>query len=296
MTARPLRSRLYVPGNKPAWMEKALAYGADALILDLEDAVPEAERDAGRAAVASFIDAHGADHTLFVRIAGAEDLESVVRPGLYGVVIPKVTGVADVEWISGDLDRLEAGQDMPAGDVRITPILETAKGLRDCDAIAEASPRLAYLGALSAKGGDVERALGYRWTPEGTETLMVRSRVLLAARAAGVPNPMTGLWTDVADLDGLAAFAAHSRGLGYEGMDVIHPSHIAPVHAAFTPTDAELTFHRGLVAALDDAASRGSAAVTYDGHMVDTAMAAASRAVLDRYEPPPPKTTSGSGQ
>ncbi len=279
MTVRPLRSRLYVPGNRPAWMEKALGYGADALILDLEDAVPAGEHEAARASVASFLSEH-ADHTLFVRIASVDDLDAIVGPGLYGVVVPKVAGIDDVVRVADALDRLD-----PTGEVCITPILETARGLRDCDAIAESSPRLAYLGALSAKGGDVERALGYRWTPEGTETLMVRSKVLLAARAAGVPNPMTGLWTDVADLDGLAAFAAHSRGLGYEGMDVIHPSHLGPVHAAFTPTDDELAFHRGLVAALDAAAAAGSAAVAYDGHMVDTAMAATSRAVLERYAP-----------
>ncbi|MBW8825101.1 MAG: CoA ester lyase, partial [Acidobacteria bacterium] len=227
--ARPVRSRLYVPGNRAAWMDKALGYGADALILDLEDSVPPGEKAAARSSVVAVLAHHGADHTLFVRVGEpgspdlAADLDAVVGPGLYGVVVPKVASAGDIGAVDRALGELERKRGLPAGSVWITPILETARGLRDANVIAESSRRLAYLGALSTRGGDVERALGYRWTPEGTETLMVRSQVLLAARAAGVPNPMTGLWTDIADLDGLAAFAMHSRGLGYEGMDIIHP-------------------------------------------------------------------------
>lgn len=140
------------------------------------------------------------------------------------------------------------------------------------------------LGGLAAKGGDVERNVGYRSTKEGRETLTFRAQALLDARAAGVPNPVTGLWTDLRDLDGLRRFTEESRALGYEGMMVIHPSHAAVVNEVFTPSPEELAYYEGLVAAADEALSRsGISAITFQGEMIDTAMVTTARQRLNQF-------------
>ncbi|MFF5954563.1 HpcH/HpaI aldolase/citrate lyase family protein [Streptomyces luteogriseus] len=291
----PLRSLLFVPGTRTGWLPKARAAGADAAILDLEDAVPASGKPAARAQVADVITraAAPADQAgrmaLFVRVnpmdgwAGAEELRAVVRPGLAGIVLPKVRSARDVELADRLLGWCEREQGLPPGQVALIPLLETARGLREAYDIARAAPRIAYLGALTAPGGDVERAVGYRWSPAGTETVALRSRVLLDARAAGVPCPVSGLWTRVGDLSGLRAFAEQTRSLGYEGMMAIHPSHVPVINEVFSPGAAELTRCAALITAVESAQKNGTGAVSFQGEMVDEAMARTARHVLERH-------------
>ncbi|MFD9112295.1 HpcH/HpaI aldolase/citrate lyase family protein [Streptomyces bottropensis] len=292
----PLRSLLFVPGTRTDWLPKARAAGADAAVLDLEDAVPAAHRLRARAEVseavarAAVTPADQADRmALFVRVnpldgwAGAEELRAVVRPGLAGVVLPKVRSAQDVRLADRLLGWCEREHGLPPGQVALVPLLETARGLREAYDIARAAPRIAYLGALSAPGGDVERAVGYRWSPEGTETTALRSRVLLDVRAAGVPCPVSGVWTRVGDLPGLRAFAEQNRSLGYEGMMAIHPSHVPVINEVFSPGPAELARCAELVAAVEVAQRDGRGAVTFRGEMVDEAMAVTARLVLERH-------------
>ena len=295
----PLRSLLFVPGNRTDWLPKARAAGADAAILDLEDAVPAAGKLAARAQVADAL-AQAATETagqagrmaLFVRVnplegwAGAEELRAVVRPGLAGIVLPKVRSAQDVRLADRLLGWCEQEQGLPPGRVALVPLLETARGLREAYDIARAASRIAYLGALTAPGGDVERAVGYRWSPEGTETLSLRSRVLLDARAAGVPHPVSGLWTRITDLPGLRSFAEQNRSLGYEGMMAIHPCHVPVINEVFSPGPDELARCAELIAAVEAAQREGTGAVAFRGEMVDEAMAATARLVLERHEVP----------
>lgn len=292
----PLRSLLFVPGTRTDWLPKARAAGADAAVLDLEDAVPASGKLAARAQVADAVARAAATSAeqagrmaLFVRVnplddwAGAEELRAVVRPGLAGVVLPKVRCAQDVRLADRLLGWCEQEQGLPPGQVALVPLLETARGLREAYDIARAAPRIAYLGALSAPGGDVERAVGYRWSPEGTETVDLRSRVLLDARAAGVPCPVSGLWTRIGDLPGLRAFAEQNRSLGYEGMMAIHPSHVPVINEVFSPPAAELARCAELIAAVEAAQRDGTGAVTFQGEMVDEAMARTARLVLERH-------------
>ncbi|WP_079076626.1 HpcH/HpaI aldolase/citrate lyase family protein [Streptomyces europaeiscabiei] len=292
----PLRSLLFVPGTRTDWLPKARAAGADAAVLDLEDAVPDSGKPAARAQVADAVDraaAASADQAgemaLFVRVnpldgwAGAEELRAVVRPGLAGVVLPKVRSAQDVKLADRLLGWCEQEQGLPPGRVALVPLLETARGLRAAYDIARAASRIAYLGALSAPGGDVERAVGYRWSPEGTETVGLRSRVLLDVRAAGVPCPVSGLWTRIGDLPGLRAFAEQNRSLGYEGMMAIHPSHVPVINEVFSPGPDELARSARLIAAVEAAQRQGTGAVTFQGEMVDEAMARTARLVLERH-------------
>ncbi|MDX3519989.1 CoA ester lyase [Streptomyces scabiei] len=305
----PLRSLLFVPGTRTDWLPKARAAGADAAILDLEDAVPAAHRLSARAGVSEAVAraaAAPADQAdpmaLFVRVnpldgwAGAEELRAVVRPGLTGVVLPKVRSAQDVRLADRLLGWCEREQGLPPGQVALVPLLETAHALREAYDIARAAPRIAYLGALTAPGGDVERAVGYRWSPEGTETTALRSRVLLDARAAGVPCPVGGVWTRVGDLPGLRAFAEQNRSLGYEGMMAIHPSHVPVINEVFSPGPAELARCAELIAAVEAAQGDGRGAVTFRGEMVDEAMAATARLVLERHAARPRGARTGSSR
>ncbi|MFE9643453.1 HpcH/HpaI aldolase/citrate lyase family protein [Streptomyces sp. NPDC006365] len=289
----PLRSLLFVPANRTEWLPKARAAGADAAILDLEDAVPQEAKAGARAGVVEAIARAAEDPpgsmALFVRInpldgwTGAKELRMVARPGLSGIVLPKVGCAEEVRLADRLLTWCEDEQGLARGRLALVPLLETARALREAHDIASAAPRVAYLGALTAPGGDVERAVGYGWTPEGAETLALRSRVLLDVRAAGSPHPVTGLWTHLADLDGLRVFAEQNRSLGYEGMMAIHPSHIPVINDAFSPGAEELARCARLIAAVEQAQARGQGAVSFEGQMVDEAMAATARLVLERH-------------
>jgi citrate lyase subunit beta / citryl-CoA lyase len=283
---KPLRSLLFVPGNKAAWMQKAPQYGADALILDLEDSVPLADKSTARSLVRQAIDQLSAQRqTLYVRINALEtgmagdDLHAVVGAGLTGLLPPKVETVEDVHQLDTLLGYFERREGIPLGSIELIPTLETAKGIHAYD-IALASPRVTSIAGGAGQGGDTNRSLGYRWTKEGTETLFIRSKVLVDARAAGLQQPLIASWFEVGDLDGLIADAQRNRQLGYSGMLLIHPSHVGPVNRIFTPTAEELAYYKGLLAAMEEAERRGTAAVTYQGAMVDIAMVKTARQML----------------
>jgi citrate lyase subunit beta/citryl-CoA lyase len=136
----------------------------------------------------------------------------------------------------------------------------------------------------AARNADVARSLGFQWTDEGLETLYMRSRIVTAARAAGLTNPIGGLWQDVSDLEGLRRFSAFNRRLGFGGQIVIHPSHVAPVNEIFSLSEQEVAYYRGLVAAYEGAEAEGSGTVAYDGEMIDLAHVKTARELLALHE------------
>ena len=285
--ARPIRSELFVPGNKEDWMRKAPRFGADALILDLEDSVPPDHKPEARALVARMLQELGeAGQTLVVRVnrletgLTAEDLEAITGPHLYCVLLPKVEGPADVMEVDHLLRHFERKAGVPVGKIFIDPALETAQGIRQSYEIATASPRVAHMGASGGKGGDTARSIGFEWTAEGMETLFLRSKVLVDVRAAGIPYPLSGGWMDIHNLDGLRASARQAKQLGYTGMHLIHPSHVPVVNEVFTPTAQEVEQWRGLIEAMENQRGQGGAAVTYEGDMVDIAHEETARAML----------------
>ena len=284
---KPLRSLLFVPGNKPAWMDKALGYGADGLIFDLEDAVPVPDKVAARALVRAALERlQTRGPTLTVRINAREtglsedDLEAIVCSGLAAIVAPKVETSDDIALLDSLLTQCERRVGLAIGHVEIFPVLETAKGIYHTYQIATSSPRVTTVSAAAGKGGDTARSLGYIWSKDATETLYIRSKVLLEARAAGLAYPLIASWFDVADLDGLRADVRLNRQLGYSGQVVIHPSHVPIVNDVFTPTAEEIVYYKGLLTAMEDAARHGTAAVTYAGTMVDIAMVKTAQQVL----------------
>ncbi len=286
---RPLRSLLFVPGNRSAWFEPALRSGADGLIIDLQDAVPPSEREPAYAAFSAFLQGlDPATHpVVLVRIRAVsdpgflEDLSHVVRPGVDGIVLPMVDTVDDVLELVRHLDEAEQRLAMTRR-LLVAPLLETAAAVMRCYEIFSCSDRVAYGGGATARGGDLARAVGFQWTPEGLETLYLRSHALLAARAAGIRNPISGMWGTVADTAGLRAFALQTRGLGYRGMMVIHPSHVPVVNEVFSPTPAEVAGWQRVIDRLEQLHGRGLGTGTIDGDLIDSAHAATAREELER--------------
>jgi citrate lyase subunit beta/citryl-CoA lyase len=289
----PVRSRLYVPGTKVAWIAKAVASGVDAIILDLDDAVEAEDKERARRDVA---EALGEEWPvpIFVRINevstgwALDDLEAIVRPGLFGVVVPRLTTVAEITSLDFLFSALERRAEIDLGSTVLSPILETAAAVHFAYDFARASPRVDYLGGIATDGGDIEREIGYRWSRSAWESVSMRERCLVELRAAGVANPLTGIWTALDDPEGLRAFAEQGRDLGYAGMDVIHPGHVAVVHEVFGYSDEAVERAQRIL----DLASRSGAdlderhvgAIRFEGRMVDAAMVRTAREVLRRAD------------
>jgi citrate lyase subunit beta/citryl-CoA lyase len=287
---KPYRSMLFVPGHKAAWADKGVASGADALILDLEDSVPAAEKAQAREVVAGTIDrltADGVRPDLWVRanpevscLLGA-DLEAVVRPGVAGLFLAKVFTAREIVRLDGILTHLEQRDGLEPGSVRLIVSFETAVSMAHCEEIAAASPRVASLLGATGPNADVGRELGFEFTPAGLETLYLRSRLVLAARANGLHHPVAGVWQDIKDLDGCRRFCLDNRGLGYRGLVAIHPSHVAAANEVFSPSPEQVDLSRRMIAAFREAEAAGSAAVDFEGQHIDIAHVKTAEGVIE---------------
>ncbi len=270
-----LRSLLFVPGDRPERMVKALGLGPDALILDLEDSVAPAGKAAAREHVAAFL-AEPRTMPLFVRInpldsgLADDDLAAVLSANPDGIVLPKAEGAASLAALDAKL----------SGDIAILPI---------------ATETPAAIFALGTYGGVTDRLVGLTWGAEdlpaaigaatsreadGSYTApyqLARSLTLFGAHAAGVAAIET-VYPDFRDLDGLAAYAARGRRDGFTGMMAIHPSQIAVINAAFTPSDEERAKAQAIVDLF--AANPGAGALQLDGRMVDAPHLKAAKALL----------------
>ena len=263
------RSRLYLPGNEPKYFINAGLHAPDAIILDLEDSVHAAEKDAARILVRNALRAVDfAAAERMVRInqlpLGLADLEEVVPEGPDVILIPKVEHAEQVLEVERHIREIQArvGLDRP---LWLMPILESALGIENAFAIATASPRLC---ALTIGLEDYTADLGVARTAEGKESLFARSRVVNAARAAGL-QAIDSVFSDVADMEGLRAWGQNSRALGFEGMGCLHPLQIPVIHEAFAPTPAEIEKAQRIVAAFEEAQAKGLAVVSLGSKMID---------------------------
>jgi citrate lyase subunit beta/citryl-CoA lyase len=282
-----LRSLLFTPGNNLRMIAKSGALRADAVILDLEDAVPPDDKETARLFVRDSVrDAGRHGSKVFVRInapatgLSAEDLKWSVQPGLAGIMLPKSESAEDVASLAAELEKLEAERGIEKGSLGILPLVESARGLVNAAAVAAASPRVR---AVAFGGVDFTRDLGVALTTEGTELLVPRATLAIAARAAGVAALDTPC-IDVSDPARLAAEARIARGLGFQGKLLIHPSQVGPVNEAFSPTAAETAAARRVVEAFEKARAAGSGAIALDGKMIDQANYRQAQDCLARAE------------
>ena len=270
---QPLRSLLFAPGNHARRLERVGDFGSDTIVLDLEDAVANAEKVAARDSTRSAIPTYD-ETVVIVRVNGAHtdllhgDIEAVVCPELDCLMVPKVETPETLADVDQALARLEAEQGIDEGSLRLLPIIETAVGIVRCEEIAFAAPKRVV--TLVFGLGDFSVDIGVDLTREATELLYARSRVVVAARAAGMPSPIDGPYPDIHDLDGLYENTLLSRRLGFQGRVVVYPAQVEPVQRAYSElTPEELEQARRVVEAFEEAEAAGLASIQVDGRFID---------------------------
>ncbi|MBB5873375.1 citrate lyase subunit beta/citryl-CoA lyase [Allocatelliglobosispora scoriae] len=272
-----MRSYLYVPGDSPAKLAKALTVGADAIIIDLEDAVPPPGKAAARAAVAAFLRISSGPQ-LWVRVnpgpLGHEDARAVAGPWLAGICVAKTLSAAELVELDGVLSDAER---LVGGVAAVVPLLESASAILAAPSIALA-PRVARLQIGEA---DLAADLGVTLGPDERELLWARSHVVLASAAAGIEPPVGPVSTNFRDFDALRESTVALKRLGYRGRACIHPAQLVVVHEVFTPTAAELAAATEVVARHAEALASGSGVcVGADGRLIDEAVVRSARRLL----------------
>ncbi len=275
-----------MPGYREAQEgARAVSLNADAVILDLEDAVALSEKAQARemARNALRLPRPVKASLVYVRINSIgsglwrEDLESVATDGLDGIMLPKSESAADVRQVDELLFELERARGMPEGRIQLIPLVESARGVWNAFEIASGCKRVTCLafGAI-----DFTLDIGTSYSKGGTELLYARSRLVVASRAAGVLPPVDTVFPDIRDTEGLIAETKAVKQLGFFGKLVIHPDQIEPVNRIFAPTTAEVEQARRIVDAFARAEAEGIAAIQVDGQMVDYPVAARARRIL----------------
>ena len=275
---RPRRSVLYMPGSNARAIEKARTLKADAIILDLEDAVaPDAKAEARRQ-VAEAVRAGGfGQRELIIRINslatpwGADDLAAAVAAGPHAILVPKIDGPADLTEIEG---RMLVAKADPA--IALWVMMETPRGLLRADAIAGVGGRLA---CLVMGTNDLVKEVHGRHTPDRAAALTGLGLSVLAARAHGLAV-IDGVYNDIADIAGFSAQCAHGAAMGFDGKTLIHPSQIEAANAAFAPSAEEVAQARKILAAFALPENEAKGAIALDGRMVERLHLADAERVL----------------
>jgi citrate lyase subunit beta / citryl-CoA lyase len=275
-----IRSLLYVPASSERFLAKAHERSADAIILDLEDAVAPAQKDAARERLGGAVTmTRRGGAIIFVRINAEPhrirlDAEAACRAGADGLLVPKAREAAAIAALADFLGAIEQAIGRPA--VLLVPMIEDPGAVLDARTIAGASPRVF---GLMTGGEDLATALGAEPTPEVLR--FPKLLVHLAAKAAGVRS--FGLLRTVADyndLEGIEKSAHEARRFGFDGASCVHPAVVPILNRAFSPTEAELDHARALVAAFDAAKAAGLGAFAFEGRMVDEPVVRRARALI----------------
>jgi citrate lyase subunit beta/citryl-CoA lyase len=281
----PFRTMLFTPGNHPRKVQKVFDAGADAVILDLEDAVAIAEKPQTRAAVTAALKARSAPRRPlgYVRVNALStpfafgDFQAVVGPWLDGIVLPKLESVeelATAEWLLAQCER-EAG--VTEGSIDLLPIIETAQGEQAALAIAKAARRVKR---LSFGAGDYTLDIGRDWSLGEAELLPMRHHMVSISRAAGLEPPIDSVYIHLNEAEAFAASCASVKALGFQGKLCIHPGQIATANAAFTPSADQVAYAEKIVAAFEAAEAAGSASIQVEGYFVDYPIVEKARRTL----------------
>lgn len=279
-----LRSLLFVPGNQPKMLTKALGYRPDAFMPDMEDSVPVDEKAQAREVTASFLQQLAQVGPLVIPRVNAldtglleADLAAVVGPHIYGVSVGKISTRDDVETISRLLTDLEQKAGLPIGQVKLVLWIETAMAIVHCYEICTASPRLVGV-AFGAE--DLTHDMGIERTDDDSEVAYPRHIICIAARAADVlalDTPFFGF----RDPDGLKQNALTAKKIGFKGKFAIHPAQIDTINATFSPSSAEIEHARRVIAAFEEAERAGRGSTSLDGKVVDVPVVKRARALVE---------------
>ncbi|MBQ4620202.1 MAG: CoA ester lyase [Clostridia bacterium] len=278
-----IRSLLFIPGNNPGMLLNADVHGADAIILDLEDAVSPDQKDAARILVRNAVKELSYDTQLVIRINPIgtdfylDDLRAVVPLKPDFIMPTKVDGEEYIKDLDERLTQLEKENGIEEGKIRIIPLIETAEGIENSFRIAKSSKRVfgLFLGAE-----DYSADLRAHRTKEGEEILYARGRILNAARAAAIEAFDTP-FTDVNDEEGLEKDAFLAREMGFSGKAAISPRHVNGINSAFSPTKAEIDYAYEVLMAIEEGIRLGKGAVSLRGKMIDKPIVDRAKRVVE---------------
>ena len=281
------RSWMFVPGHRQRMIDKALSLNTDAIILDIEDGVAPSEKDTARRLIAEALWRERVPNSpmRFVRInaIGHErmdaDLAAVLRPGLDGLVLPKVETPQEVLKVDSILKEREPQLKIEPGGIRLLIAVESPKGLLNAPALAGCSARVV---GLMFGAEDFGRELGLPTSREAEARDMIYARSALAVAAASAHvQAVDGVWVVLQDSEGLLGFARQSRRLGFTGMSLIHPSQIDPINSVFSPASEEIEYARQVVKAYEEAVARGDGSVSFGGQLIDRPIVERARRTLE---------------
>jgi citrate lyase subunit beta/citryl-CoA lyase len=282
-----LRSLLFVPGNQPTMLSKAMGFAPDAFIPDLEDSVPAEEKAHARDVTASFLPRLAQAGPMLIPRVNAldsglleDDLTAVVGPHIAGVSVGKIQTGADITRIAGLITSLEKRTGVPIGHVKLVPWIETARAIVHVYEICTASPRIIGV-AFGAE--DFTHDMGIARSEDDSEVAYPRSAMCVAARAADVLALDTPYFR-FRDPEGLQRNALVSKNMGFKGKFAIHPAQIAVINTMFSPTPAEIEQARQVVAAFEAAERAGRGSTSLDGKVIDVPVVKRARALLEVAE------------
>jgi citrate lyase subunit beta/citryl-CoA lyase len=284
--SRARRSSLILPVNVPRFVEKAALRGSDAVVLDLEDSVPPAEKANARKLVRDALalaGRGGAEVVVRVNNESAllwDDVDAAVHPGLDGLALPKAESPEQIRELVSRIEALERKRGIEPGHVKLSLAIETPRGLLRAEAIAASTPRIATMGVGVE---DYCLELGVEPSTDGVELLYAVSRVVTICKASGIQP--TGLLGSIANFRDLGAFegaAVRARQLGCEGAGCIHPDQVPVLNRVFSPDPTGVEHARRVVEGFEDGLRRGTASVSLDGKMVDIPVYKRAQVILAR--------------
>jgi citrate lyase subunit beta / citryl-CoA lyase len=280
------RSLIFVPGNSPRFVEKAKSLEADVICFDLEDSVPDNEKDVARRIIAETLNAHRQEYgrPVYIRTNSPEsglvhtDLKAVFQKGIDGIVVPKVNDVHEIVEIKNHVVTLET--ERTTGKIALMPSIETARGVVNAYSIASSDERVNAL-VFGVFDFLYDMRLDYV-EHDSVAYSFARAKIPVDARAAGV-HAIDAIWQKIDDIDGLIRDATMAKRLGYSGKSIIHPSQIAQVHEVFRPNKTEIEWAKKVVQELDDAMNKGTGrgALKLEGRMIDAVHYKQAKAILE---------------
>lgn len=281
-SAAPIRSFLFTPANHPRKVEKVFGSGADAIILDLEDACAASEKAASRAVAVAALSAPRSCLG-YVRVNATDtewcfrDLDEVVGPWLDGIVAPKIERPEEIVLIDWMIAQFERERGLPIGAIDLMPIIETGAGLHALDAIIAAGTRMRR---VSFGAGDFTRDMGMKWSADEAELAYARGRLILASRVGGLEAPIDTVHINLADEDSFDQSVVTGVKFGFQGKLLIHPKQVARTNQSFMPSATEIARAEKIVAAFNAAEGAGSASIQVDGYFVDYPIVEKAQRVL----------------
>lgn len=271
---RPLRSWMFVPGNRQRFLDKAIdELEVDAIFMDIEDGVPPSEKALARDQIAKALARPEGGPARFVRVNAVgsdwfeDDMSTVLVPGIEGLCLPKVETAEEIREVASRLDAFETAAGVEPGSVRIVAAVESAIGLLRAPETAAASTRLLAL-MLGAEDYALDLGLAAKRVLEARELIHARSCMVVAAASANV-FAIDGVFPDLEDDEGFLADAEQARRLGFRGKSLFHPKQIEHINRIFSPSEDDIAYARKVVDAFDEATARGDGAVAVGGQLVD---------------------------